>query len=673
MGRVYRARDTRLGRDVAIKILPPEFRDDRAYAARFEREARLLAALNHPHIAVVHGLEEVEGLKALVMELVDGEDLADRLAQAPLPLSEALDVGRQIAEALEAAHAQGIVHRDLKPSNVKQRRDGTVKVLDFGLAKALVAGESVGVTQAGTIAGTPAYMSPEQARGDPVDSQADIWSFGVVLFELLTGVSPFARRTTAETLACVLSEAPDYSLLPAQAPPTVRHVIRRCLERDRRRRLKHIGDARIDLEEAPSQSGAFALAYPGATAAAANVWKLGQATAVAAAALIAGAVVGAFWLAPRGAPSPVVRTTIPADILVSHTDRSLAFTPDSRSLAYISSDARQILVRPLNALEPFALLTTAAYIKGVYPSPDGRWVGYIENNFTLKKISTRGGVPVTVVEFDGPSRGAAWGPDDIFVFATGAPETGLQRVASTGGAVTVLTRPDRARGEEDHVNPSWLPDGRRVLFTIRSARGGPDAAKIAVLDLETGVMRTVLEGGYAARYVESGYIVYAAAGALWATRFNLPRLETEGSPAEVVRPVIVGTGTAVEVDIARDGTLAYSRGATSSDRRVPVWIDRQGRETPLPAPPGIYRHLRLSPDGKRIAVDPLGGGQGDIYIWDVAGSWSSALRIAAPGNDWFPVWTPDGRKIAFGSWRAGGFSESVPAGSRDGVDEAAHR
>jgi serine/threonine-protein kinase len=662
MGEVYRARDVRLGRDVAIKILSGPFRDDRQHVARFEREARVLASLNHPHIGVVHGLEEIDGLKALVMELVEGETLAERLARGPLPVEEALEIARQVADALEAAHAQAIVHRDLKPANIKRRPDRAVKVLDFGLAKPLTGGaaDAAGATQTGVIAGTPAYMSPEQACGEAVDSQTDIWSFGVLLFELLTGVALFARATPAATLASVLSSAPDYSLLPAATPSSVRHLIRCCLEKDRRRRLKHIGDARLELDAALSASGAEAAtfsSYPGAPVAATKARRLVPAATLAGA-LAAGAVVGALWLAPRPPPSSVVRTIIPANPLVSGTDRGFAFTPHGRSLAYISRDARQILVRPLAALEPVAILTTAAYIRGMYPSPDGRWLAFVENNFTLKKIPTAGGVPVTVATMDGPSRGAAWGADDTIVFASGAPDTGLQRVPAGGGSVTVLTRPVPARGELDHVQPAWLPGGRSVLFTILAARGGFEAAKVAILDLATGTTRTVLEGAYGARYVDTGHLVYAAGGALWAMRFDLSRLETQGSPVEVVKSVIIDTvGAATEVDIASDGTLAYLRGAASSNVVVPVWVDRKGRETALAAPPAGYRHPRLSPDGRRLAIDPHRGGQGDIYVWDLARPWSSAARMTvAPGNDWFPVWTPGGRQIVFGSWRGGGFS-----------------
>jgi serine/threonine protein kinase/Tol biopolymer transport system component len=661
MGEVYRARDTRLGRDVAIKILTRAFRDDPERVARFEREARVLASLNHPHIGVVHGLEEVDGLKALVMELVPGENLADRLARGSVPLAEALDVVHQVADALEAAHAQGVIHRDLKPANIRRRPDGTVKVVDFGLAKTLTAsGDDPSITATGTVGGTPAYMSPEQVRGEPLDSQADIWSFGVVTFELLSGISAFRGKSTADTLVNVLSATPDYSLLPRGTPSSLRQLIRRCLEKDRRRRLKHIGDARIELEEALSSSSAASSSSPAlqAPTLVPNVWNVRRAAALLAAALVAGAIVGAVWLAPRSAPPPVVRTIISADTLVSGTDRSFAFTPDGSNLAYISSDARQMFVRPLDALDPVVILTTAAFIRGMYPSPDGRWFGYIENNFTLKKISTSGGAPVTILELDGPSRGVAWGPDDTLVFGTGAPETGLQRVASSGGAVTVLTRPNHERGEADHVQPTWLPGGRSLLFTILPARGGLDAAKVAVLDLASGDTRTVLEGAYAARYVESGHLVYAAAGGLWATRFDLSRLETQGTPVEQLRDLTINpNGPAAEFDIARGGTLAYSHGAKASQRVVPVWVDRQGRETPLPTPAGAYRHPRLAPDGKRVAVASSEAGQGEIYIWELTRPGSSAIRMTvAAGIDWFPVWTPGARRIVFGSWRAGRFS-----------------
>jgi serine/threonine-protein kinase len=334
-----------------------------------------------------------------------------------------------------------------------------------------------------------------------------------------------------------------------------------------------------------------------------------------------------------------------------------------------------MFVRPLDALEPVPILSTAAYIKGLFPSPDGRWFGFIENNFTLRKVPTAGGAPVTVLTMDGPSRGASWGPDDTIVFATGAFDTGLQRVSASGGPVTVLTRPDRARGESDHVQPVWLPEGRGVLFTIRPAQGGLDAATVAVLDLATGATRTVLEGGFGARYVESGHLVYAAADALWSVRFDPVRLETGGAPIKVLSSVVIdSTGSTSEVDIASNGTLAYASGTMlHEDPTVPVWVDRTGRETPLPVPPGSYRHPRIAPDGGRVALSLWS--QGEIYIWEPTRPWSSATRVTfAPARDWFPVWTPDARRLVFGSWRGGGFSNlyalDLESGSTERLTES---
>lgn len=656
MGEVYRARDVRLGRDVALKILPSAFKNDSDRVARFEQEARVLASLNHSNIASIYGLEEAGDVTALVMELVEGADLS----QKPLrSVDEALAIARQIAEALEAAHEQGVVHRDLKPANIKVRPDGTVKVLDFGLAVALVpnpdiAPEASPHTQAGALIGTPAYMSPEQARGDIAGRHADIWAFGVVLYEMLTGVSPFARATTAETLASVLGEQPDYSRLPAGTPAIVRRLIPRCLEKDKKRRLQHIGDVRIDIDEAISHAGdatssgaipGFAVAQPRERSRLPGVlWVAG--------ALVLGAAASAAWFT-RPAPAAIVRTIVPADVFLASTDIGFTFTADGRGLAYPSSDARQLMVRRLDSLDPAPVLTTAAYLKGMFASPDGRWFGYVENNFVLRKVAATGGPPLTLLTMDGPSRGASWGADDTIVFATGASETGLQLVAGSGGPVTVLTRPDRERGERDHLNPVWLPDGR-VLFTIVAVGQGLDSAKVAVLDVETGVWHTVLEGGFAARYVATGHLVYAAAGALWATRFDLTTLQTQGSRREVLRPVSVGgLGAVAEFDIAPDGTLAYSRGAVDQARRLPVWVDRSGRETPLLLPPANYTHPRFSPDGRRLAIVV----SGDLYVWDPTRPWSTASRLTfEPQIDWYPVWTKDSRRLLFGSWRAGGFS-----------------
>jgi serine/threonine-protein kinase len=477
-----------------------------------------------------------------------------------------------------------------------------------------------------------------------------------VLYEMLAGRRAFDGDTRSDVVAAVINGTPDWNALPADTPPLVRRLLQRCLARDPKRRLRHIGDAHSDLEEAlsPSTADASSAAMHRASSADARSRSRRRGAALVAAAFVVGAAVGALMLSRRPGPPPLVRTIIAADTFLAGTDRNFAFTPDGRALGYISSDARQMLVRPLDALEPVAIVTTAAFIRGIFPSPDGEWFGYIENAFVLRKVSATGGPSLTLLTMDGPSRGAAWGPDDAIVFATGASETGLQRVSANGGPVTVLTRPDRERGEADHVNPVWLPDGRRLLFTIVPTQGGRGLPSIAVLDLATGLWRTLLEGGYGARYVDSGHLVYGADGALWATRFDLKGLATQSARREVLRPVSVGgLGAVAEFDIASNGALAYSRGALSQDNRVPVWVDRDGRETPLAAPPDNYIQPRLSPDGKRLAIVA----RGDIFVWDFTRPWSTASRLTFdPRIDWYPVWTPDSRQILFGSWRGGAFS-----------------
>jgi eukaryotic-like serine/threonine-protein kinase len=475
---------------------------------------------------------------------------------------------------------------------------------------------------------------------------------------MLTGRRAFDGDTRSDVVAAVINGTPDWNVLPPDTPPLVRRLLHRCLEKDPKRRLRHIGDARSDLEEALSSStattDAFSVPVPSADA---RIRNRRRGAALVAAAFAVGGVAGTLMLWRRPAPLPVVRTIIAADTFLAGTDRNFAFTPDGRAMGYISSDARQMFVRPLHALEPTPILTTATYIKGIFPSPDGRWFAYVENNFDLKKVPATGGPPSTLLTMDGPSRGAAWGSDGTIVFATGSSETGLQRVAAHGGPVTVLTRPDRQGGEADHVNPVWLPGGRSLLFTILPAKGGLNAAKVAVLDLPSGTWRAVLEGGFGARYVDGGsggYLVYAAAGALWAQGFDVERLEAQGTPRQVLRPVSLGAmGGMAEFDIGSDGALAYSRGAISQWRRLPVWVDRSGREIPLPVPHDNYTHPRFSPDATRLAIVA----SGDIFVWDWRRPWSTATRlIFEPRIDWYPVWTPDSRRILFGSWRAGGFS-----------------
>ncbi len=662
MGEVYRARDTKLDRAVAIKILPQAFAADTERIARFQREAKTLASLNHPNIAHIHGLEESDGVRALVMELVEGEDVAQRIARGAIPPDEALPIAKQVADALEAAHEQGIIHRDLKPANIRVRPDGTVKVLDFGLAKAMeptgVASPSVSqsptittpaMTQAGMILGTAAYMSPEQARGKLVDKRADIWAFGCLLYEMLTGQRAFDGQGVSETLARVIEREPDWARLPATLSPALRTYIRRCLQKDPRQRVQAIGDVRLALE------GAFetSVGQTGAPAAVA-LWQ--RVALVGVAAIIAsGAIIGTLvWVAMRPAPPRVSRLQLTpagaAALSIGWNDRDLAITPDGFRLIYVGNQGTQIFVRALDALAPVAVFT--GRVTGLFVSPDGQWIGFHDGLGVLKKVAVTGGPAVTLASIDtAGSSGATWGPDDTIIVATNSVDTGLQRVSAAGGPLTVLTRPDRAQGEADHFWPEMLPGGRAVLFTITSLTGGLDAAQVAVLDLQTGARRILVRGGSHAHYLSSGHLVYAAAGTLRAVPFDLTRLETRGTPVTVVPDVVTTIQGGVDAVVAGDGTLAYVFGTVEGTPRTLVWVDRQGHETPIPAPRRPYLLPALSPDGTRVAVY-ANDQQRDLWLWDLRRTTLTRLT-STPGVDVVQVWTPDSRRLIFTSERAG--------------------
>jgi eukaryotic-like serine/threonine-protein kinase len=663
MGEVYRARDTKLGRDVAIKILPRLFVSEPRLLARFEREARVLASLNHPHIGAIYGLEDVDGIPALVLEFIDGVTLADRLAKGPLPVRDALSIAVQIADALDAAHEKGIVHRDLKPANVKITSEGMVKVLDFGLAKAAAGDSEAGVTQSptvtvgatreGAIFGTAAYMSPEQAAGKPADKRSDLWAFGIVLFEMLTARPVFAGETMSHVLAAVLTTEPDWTTLPAETPAPIRRLLRRCLEKDRKRRLESAADARLEIDDAlatpPAEGRVVTRPRP--------TW---QQWSIAATVLMVTVVAGAsVWFATRPAepvPPRVSRLALApsgtAALTINGVDRDLAITPDGSRLVYVGNRGTQLFVRALDALEPVAVFTGAP--RGPFVSPDGQWIGFTDSNTVLKKVAVTGGPVVTLATLDGSTpRGATWAPDDTIIYATSNATTGLQRIAVAGGPTTVLTRPDRAQGEADHFWPELLPGGRAVLFTIRALTGGVDAAQVAVLDLQTGMRKILVRGGSHAHYVPSGHLVYGAGATLRAVPFDLAALETRGTPAPVIPEVVTTPTGAVDAVVAGNGTLAYvsGGGVTGANAlRTLVWMDRQGRETPIPAPPRAYIYPRLSPDGTRVAV--FVANPADLWVWDL-GRTTLTRATFDPGFDIYPEWTPDGRRVIFSSERAG--------------------
>ena len=675
-GEVYRARDTRLRRDVAIKILPEAFVADADRVARFEREAQVLASLNHPHIAAIHGLEDAGGQRALVLEFVDGPTLADRLAEGAMSLEDALPIAKQIADALEAAHEQGIVHRDLKPANVKIRPDGTVKVLDFGLAKALdpphptqglsrssasMSPTLTAATQLGMILGTAAYMAPEQARGKPVDKRADIWAFGCVLFEMLSGRRAFAGEEVSDTLAFVITKDVDWNALPASTPAHIGRLLRRCLEKDPKKRLRDIGDARIELDglvhdEPATPSHASAAPRPSLSRRALP-WVGGTVVGAAAAAAV-------VWTLSRPAPvslRPVQRFVIDFPASGPHVGDgggggNLAISPDGTRLVFMGIEAgrRLLFMRNLDQIDVQPIRGTDD-ANNPFFSPDGEWIGFFTAPGTpggkLKKVAVRGGPPLTIADANIPT--GTWARDDSIVFTRGTGANwSLFRVPAAGGGPMKLTTPNADQKEVRHGWPDVLPDGQHVLFSISPSPRDFDQASIAVLSLATGEYRTVVPQGYNARYVSTGHLVYALAGNLMAIPFDLDRLETTGSAVPVVEGVRgrISIGE-VTFGISSSGFLVYSPGSMAAGvQRTMVWVDREGKEEPIPAPPRAYAYVRLSPDGSRVAMD-VRDQENDIWAWDLVRRNLTRLTTDA-GNDIFPVWTPDGARIIFGSDRA---------------------
>ena len=665
MGEVYRARDTKLNRDVAIKVLPATLANDPERMARFSREAQVLASLNHPHIAQIHGLEDVGDVRAIVMELVEGLTLADRIAQGPIPPGEALPIATQLAEALEAAHERGIIHRDLKPANIKVRPDGTVKVLDFGLAKALdPAGTSsanammsptlsMHATQAGVILGTAAYMSPEQAAGKMVDKRSDLWAFGVVLLEMLTGRPAFTGETVSHVLASVLKSEPDWTALPAETPTPIRRLLRRCLMKDCRRRLDSAAAARLEIDDA--------LGSPAPETAAAAPSSRRAVPVIIALALAGAALLSAFvtWAAMRRAspsaplPSRFAITPPPAQPMrIDRFDRSIAISSDGRHLVYTlpaEGTGGPLMVRAIDQLEARHLAGIPA-ARSPFVSPDGRWIGFFTDT-ELQKVSIGGGPAITICRLTGGPRGASWGDDNTITFATSDPATGLWRVPAGGGEPAALTTPDAAGREGDHIFPIVLPAGRGVLFTIAP----PDQvenSQVAIVDSTTGRPKTLIRGGSQAEYVDSGHLVYAAAGTLRAVRFDLATLEVLSDPAPVLEQVKMQATGAANYALSRSGTLLYIPGAAAAqEAQSLVWVDRKGHEEPIKAPPRGYAIARLSPDGTRVALD-IRDEENDIWIWDLVRETLRKVTYDA-GVDQMPVWTPDGRSVVFTSNRGG--------------------
>jgi Tol biopolymer transport system component/predicted Ser/Thr protein kinase len=621
MGQVYRATDTRLNREVAIKVSAARFSE------RFETEARAVASMNHPNICQLYDV----GPNYLVMELVDGPTLADRIRRGPLPVSEALGIARQIAEALEAAHEKGSVHRDLKPANIKTTADGVVKLLDFGLAEIP---KEPSTTDPGTIAGTPAYMSPEQARGDAVDKRGDIWAFGAVLYELLSGKAAFAGHTTSEILETVQRAEPDWSALPATTPARVRTLLRRCLERDRRQRLRDIGEARIVIdasEAAPAHARSIL-----------RPWLVAGVLIV----LVVGSV--AWWRATRSAtPHAAMRLSVELDsdvpLAKDGFQTVLAIAPDDRRLVFTTRGADGVTKLAMRILDQgrSTVLSGTEDAEGPFFSPDGEWIGFFADG-KLKKISVRGGTPVSLGDAPG-SRGASWGEDGniIAVLSLGT----LSRIPAAGGRFTPVAEASHPNGAARW--PQVLPGGQAVLFNSYRPGEDPENARIEILSFATGTRKTVARG-YFPRYLRSGHLIFVRQNTLFAAPFDLGRLELRGTPQPMLDEISGGTKSgARHLDVSNSGTLVYLSG-TERIHEVIAWLDGDGKVEPLRPEAGEYYQPRFSPDGKHLAFATATAHGMEIWVQDLDRGTASP-RTFLPGRSWWPLWMPQGDRILFTS------------------------
>ena len=672
MGEVYRARDTKLGRDVAIKVLPELFANDAEHLARFTREAQTLAALNHPNIATIHGIEEFGGGRALVMELVEGDDLSALVARGPMPPAEALPIAKQIADALEAAHEQGVVHRDLKPANIKVRADGTVKVLDFGLAKAMgPAGSSSAevansptltthATQQGVLLGTAAYMAPEQARGKAVDRRADIWAFGVVLYEMLTGRRAFAGETASDTLAAVLKTDPDWAALPEATPASLRSLLRRCLDRDAKQRLRDIGEARVVLAriETGTPDPAFDLQWNGGTGsqpmAAAKegdsrslserlAWVL---CCVFAVSLLAVAI---WWRNSKPAEQ-----TMYFSMPMPFAAQDLAVAPNGRTVAVVAyrESARKnvIWIYQAGSREVRSLPDTEG---ASFPfwSPDGRFLAFFADG-KLKKMEVAGGPMQTLC--DAPSgRGGTWNKDGVIIFTpSGQLLSGLYRISASGGTPTPISTPDAGRGENTHRWPMFLPDGRHYLYLAANVTGGSNPNAIFVGSLDSNEKRFVVKTSANAAYAAPGYLLFCRDRTLFGQRFDLNKYELTGEPMAILTGIQYLPRIAKTVFAASDNGFLFAQESNEAPHSRLAWFDRKGNEVGAVGAPDVYGNVVLAPNGESVAVDKTDIGSQNTDVWTYALQRERPKRLTFdPGIDAMPVWSPDGARLMFSSSR----------------------
>jgi Tol biopolymer transport system component len=667
MGKVWRAHHTALKRDDALKVLPDAFANDPDRLARFQREAQVLASLNHPNIARVYGLEDSDGTRALVMELVEGPTISDRIGEGPIAIAETLAIAKQMADALEAAHEKGIVHRDLKPANVKVCPDGTVKVLDFGLAKAMASTDGVAsnvtisptitspaMTQVGMLLGTAAYMSPEQAKGRAADKRSDIWAFGCVLYEMLTGARAFGGDDVSDTLAFVLAREPDWRALPARTPPVIRKLLRRCLQRDPKRRLSDIADARLEIDEAlATPTEVDDTTRPVDRAFAPARWRRSVPWALAGALGSALALALILWAPWRQVPAPaplrlVAELGVDASI-DNDPGGALALSPDGALLAFVArrdEKARpQLYLRRLDQLQAISLAGTEDAVSPFF-SPDGAWIAFFAGG-KLRKISVSGGASITLS--DAPNaRGGTWAEDDTIIFNPDLPlGVSLMRVSSAGGKAELFTT--IAEGEVTRRWPQVLPGGRALLYTSHSGTVGFDAANVIAQPLPSGTPKVIQRGGYYGRFF-GGHLAYVYEGTLFAAPFDLDRLEVTGQPVPVVEGVdAISRSGGANFAASTNGTLVYLSGRAVDEFPLD-WLDVSGKTTPLRATPANWSNVRFAPDGRRLAMDINDGTQSDVWIYEWEGD--RLFRLTLNANlDEMPVWTEDSQRIAFASRR----------------------
>jgi serine/threonine-protein kinase len=675
MGEVYRARDTRLGREVAVKVLPEAFSRQVEKLARFEREAKTLAALNHPNIATIYGLEHSNDTHYLVMELVPGETVAERIQRkGPIPADEALVIAKQIAAALEAAHEKPIIHRDLKPGNVKVTPEGLVKVLDFGLAKAfeseLAPEDAANLTTLssppslpGEILGTPAYMSPEQARGRRVDKRTDIWAFGCVLYEMLVGAPLYKGESMADVLASVIKEKPSLERLPRETVPAIRDLMRRCLETDPLQRLRDIGEARIAIEHLG--------AAPAEGRKAASLFRRWAPAALAV--LAVAAVIGslAVWNRRPALPEPTRRlaVSLPSNQQFPVADHIMALSPDGQRLAYVAAEngSQQLYLRALDSFEANAIPGTQE-AEAPFFSPDGGWIAFFAEG-KLKKVAIAGGAPITLADANIVQPGGVWGVNDTIVFRQKSSE--LAAIPAAGGSPQPLVTPDSSKGENSVCCPAFLPGGSGLLFGTAT---GTNPGQIAVLRLPTGERTDLIPGGLQPAYLSTGHVLYVQGGTLMAAPFDPVQLKLAGTPVPAVEGVLQsGQAGAAHYSVSNDGSLAYIPGHVRGANTTLVWVDRQGAEQPIAAPAHAYRNPRLSPDGRRIVVgiDELGG---QVWIYDLSRDTLTRLTFEGTGSG-TPFWSPDGRRVAFTSGAPGSLfvQPADGSGSAEQLTDNEHR